>query len=91
MPKIEIGLCPIRSHVDFTVLEGAHRSRVDIDVGIKFLQGNLEPMAFQQSSVLVSGASPEGFAWPAPILTEKRDDITVFQRQREPARQCWPM
>ena len=50
MPKVEIGLCPIRSHVDFTVLEGTHSSRIDIDVGIKFLQGNLEPMAFQQSS-----------------------------------------
>ena len=42
MPKIEIGLCPIRSHVDFTVLEGTHRSSVNID-RIKFLQAILSP------------------------------------------------
>ena len=33
--QIEVGFCPIFGHEDFAMLEGRHRARVDVDIGIK--------------------------------------------------------
>ncbi|OQB55004.1 MAG: hypothetical protein BWX99_01664 [Deltaproteobacteria bacterium ADurb.Bin151] len=47
MPQIEIGFRAVVGHENFAVLERAHGPRVNIDVGIQFLVGNIEPAAFQ--------------------------------------------
>ena len=48
MTKIEIGLRAILQHVDLAVLVRAHRAGIDIEIGVKFLQDDLEPAIFQQ-------------------------------------------
>ena len=46
--EIEIGLRAVIGDVDFAVLEGRHRPRIDVDVGIEFLGRNLEPALGEQ-------------------------------------------
>ncbi len=40
MTQVEIRLCPIIGHVDFPVLIRVHRTGIDVDVGIEFLDGD---------------------------------------------------
>jgi hypothetical protein len=44
--EIEIGFGAIIGDENFTVLEGAHGARVDIQVGVKLLQSDTEASAF---------------------------------------------
>ena len=43
MSQVKIGFSPIIKDEHLPVLVRAHRSRVDIDIGVQFLDGNLEP------------------------------------------------
>ena len=42
MAQIEIGLSAIVQDIDFAVLERAHRSRIDIEIGIEFLENDAQ-------------------------------------------------
>ena len=50
VPEIEIRLRPVVRNEHLTVLIGAHRTGVDVDVGIKFLDGNLQPTILEQTT-----------------------------------------
>jgi hypothetical protein len=43
MPKVEIGLRAVVQHINFAVLKRTHRPRVDIEIGIEFLENNAQP------------------------------------------------
>ena len=48
MPQIKICFSPVFGHVHLTVLIGAHRSRVHIDIGIQFLGSDLETALLEE-------------------------------------------
>ena len=48
MAEIEIGLGAVIGDEDLAVLIGAHRPRIDIEVGIELAQPHLEPTRLQQ-------------------------------------------
>ena len=48
VPQIEVGFRAVVGDKDFAVLIRVHRAGIDVDVGIKFLHGNLEPAALEQ-------------------------------------------
>src|SRR5262249_18811150 len=48
--QVEIGLCAVVGDEDFAVLEGAHRSGVDVQVGVELLQRDLQAAALQQAA-----------------------------------------
>ena len=50
MPEIEIGLRAVVQHINFAVLKRAHRSRIDIEIGIEFLENNAQPAQFKQGA-----------------------------------------
>ena len=50
MAKVEVGLRAIVEHVDFAVLERAHRARIDIEVGVEFLDAHLEAAHLEQGT-----------------------------------------
>ena len=50
VPEIEIRLRPVVRNEHLTVLIGAHRAGVDVDVGIEFLNGDLQPAILEQAS-----------------------------------------
>ena len=50
MAEVEIGFRTIVRYIDLAMLERAHRTRVDVDVGVELLRGHLEAAAFQQAS-----------------------------------------
>ncbi len=37
VPEVEVGLGPVVEHVDLAVLEGAHRPRIDVQIGVELL------------------------------------------------------
>ena len=47
MSKIEIGLGAIVGDEDLAMLEGAHRARIDVDVGIELEMGDFDAAGFQ--------------------------------------------
>jgi hypothetical protein len=47
MAEVQVGLGAVFGHEDLAVLEGAHRARVDIDIGVQLEQRNLQPARFQ--------------------------------------------
>ena len=50
MAKIQIGFAAVVQDIHFAMLVGAHRSRIDIDVRIKFLHPHAEPSLFKEHS-----------------------------------------
>ena len=48
MTQVQVGLCPILGNEDLAVLEGTHRTGVDIDVGVELLRGDLQSPRLQQ-------------------------------------------
>ena len=48
VPEIEIGLAPVVEDVHLAVLVGAHRPRIDVDVGIEFLHPHLEAAGLEE-------------------------------------------
>ena len=47
MAEIEVRLRPVVGHENLPVLKGAHRPRIDIDVGVQLLVGHPEAAAFE--------------------------------------------
>ena len=50
MPQIQIRFRPIVSDEHFPVLDRVHGSGVDINIGVKFLHGDLEAPGFQKAA-----------------------------------------
>ena len=48
MPQVEVGFCSIVSYITFPMFVWIERARIDIDVGIKFLDCNRKPSGLQQ-------------------------------------------
>src|SRR5437867_4867990 len=48
MTQVEIGFCAIIQYIDFTMLEWAHRSWIDIEIGIKLLHDHPQSTVFEQ-------------------------------------------
>ena len=46
--EIEIGFRAVVQHVNFAVLERIHRSGIDIEIRIKFLENNAQTARFEQ-------------------------------------------
>ena len=46
--KVEIGFGPVVGHVNFAVLVGAHGARIDVDVGVEFLEPHAQAAAFEE-------------------------------------------
>ena len=46
--QVEVGLAAVVEHVDFAVLVGAHRARIDVDVRIELLHADAQAALFQQ-------------------------------------------
>ena len=57
--QIQIGFRTIVGHEYFAMLDGVHRARVHIQIGIQLLQGNPQPPLFQQAA---EGCSGDAFA-----------------------------
>jgi len=50
VPEIEVGLGAVVEHVDFAVLEGAHRAGIDVQIRVELLHENAQTAALQQRS-----------------------------------------
>ena len=50
MPEVEVRFGAVLGDIDLAVLIGAHGTRIDIDIGIKLLRGDLEAAALEQSA-----------------------------------------
>lgn len=50
MAEIEVGLCAIIRDKDLTVLVRAHRTRIDVDVRIEFLDRDLDSPALEETA-----------------------------------------
>ena len=50
MAEVEIGFRAVLRHIHFTVLIRAHRARIDVDVRVQFLRGDLKPARLQKPS-----------------------------------------
>ena len=48
--QVEIGLRAVVGDEDLAVLEGAHGSRIDVEIRVEFLQGDFEAAAFEQAA-----------------------------------------
>ena len=46
--QVEVGLAAVVEHVDFAVLVGAHRARIDVDVRIELLHPHAQAAPFEQ-------------------------------------------
>ena len=46
--EVKIGLRAVRQHVDFAVLKRVHRARIDVQVRIELLQGDLKSAVLEQ-------------------------------------------
>ncbi len=46
--EVEVGLAAVVEHVDFAVLVGAHRARIDVDVRVELLHADCEAAGFEQ-------------------------------------------
>lgn len=50
MSEIQIGFRAVLGDEHFTVLERAHGTRIDVDIGVELLGCDLEPAAFEQTA-----------------------------------------
>ena len=55
--EVEVGLGAVVGDEHLAVLERAHRARVDVDVGVELLQGDLEPAALEDAADGCGGKS----------------------------------
>ena len=46
--EVEVGLRAVFQHIDFAVLERAHRARIDVQVGVELLDAHGQPAQLQQ-------------------------------------------
>src|SRR5207249_11356977 len=75
MSEIEIGLGAVVQHVNFTVLERCHQSRIDIEIGIELLQNDPQTARFQQCP---EGSSRQAVAYRTDYAAS---DENVFHRE----------
>jgi len=47
VPEVEVGLCAVVGDEDLTVLVGAHRAGVDVEVGVELLEGDAQAPGLQ--------------------------------------------
>jgi hypothetical protein len=66
MAEVEVGLGAIVGHEDLAVLERAHRARIDVQVGVKLHQVDLQPAGLQKAADRRRGKS----------FAERRHDAT---------------
>src|SRR6056297_2973903 len=50
MSEIEVGFCPIVGHVNLSVLKRIHGPGIDIDIGIEFQNGHIQPPSLEQGA-----------------------------------------
>jgi len=50
MSQIEVGFGAVVQHKNFAVLVGAHGARVNVDVGVQFLHGDVKAAFFEGAS-----------------------------------------
>jgi hypothetical protein len=50
MAKVEIGLGPVISDEAFAMLIGAHRARIDIQIGVEFAKANRVTSGLKEST-----------------------------------------
>ena len=50
MSQVEIGFRAILGDEDFSMLKGAHRTWIDVDVRIQFHHGNLESASLEDGA-----------------------------------------
>ncbi len=48
--EVEVGLGAVVEDVDLSVLERAHRARIDVQIGIELLEGDAEAALFQEGA-----------------------------------------
>src|SRR5258708_1192203 len=49
MPQVQVRFGPVSGHAHLAMLERTHRARVNVQVGIEFLDADLQPARFQNS------------------------------------------
>ena len=47
VPKIEVGLCAVVGDIDFAMLVGVHRPRIDVDVRVELHDGDAKTASLQ--------------------------------------------
>jgi len=50
VPDVEIGFRAVVGHEHLTVLEGVHRARVDVEIGVELLHHDPQAAQFQQAA-----------------------------------------
>ena len=50
MTEVKVGLCAVLRDVNLTVLVRAHCTRINVNVGVELLRGNLESSCLEKSS-----------------------------------------
>ena len=83
MAEVEVGLGAVVGDVDLAVLIGAHRPRIDVDVGVELAQPDLEAAGLQQRAQRRRGqALAEGGDHAAGNEDEPRHGPRVYARRR---------
>jgi hypothetical protein len=59
VPEIEISFGAVVQNVNFSMLEGVHRARIDVQIGIELLKDDPQPAQFEQGA---KGGSGQAFA-----------------------------
>ena len=59
MPEVEVGLRPVVQHVNLPVLEGAHRPRIHIEIGVELLDAHAQTTHLKKRA---QGCGREAFA-----------------------------
>ena len=70
MPQVKIRLGAIVSHIYFAMLEGAHRSRIHVDIGIHFLRCDFQATRLEQSS---EGSRSDALSEPRDYSSRNKD------------------
>ena len=71
MAQIKVSFRTILSNINLTVLIRAHGPGVNIEIGIKFKDGDTEPAGFKNSSQGCSGNT----------LTQRRNNTTSYKNK----------
>jgi hypothetical protein len=50
MTEVEVGFRSVVQDEDLAVLEGVHRARIDVDVGIQLLDDDLRTAGFEEAA-----------------------------------------
>src|SRR5262249_15796776 len=79
--EVEVGFGAVIGDEDFAVLKRRHRAGVNVQIRVEFLQVDLEPAAFEQTS---DGSSRQAFA-------QRRHNTTCHENvfRRHSSLDCW--